>query len=514
MLTRVDATSLVQLMSRREVSAVEIAHAYIARVEQVDDRLQAMPVRYFERALREASRVDNRLASGDDVGLLAGVPVSLKECFDVAGTPTTIGLTHRTQPAPEDSWLVPMIAKAGGILIGKTNVPQLMLMYETDNPVYGRTTNPWNDERVCGGSSGGEAAAVSAGLSALGIGTDLAGSIRVPATFCGVCGLKPTSHRLPQTGVAGVFRGMEAFVFQPGPLARSVADLRLAMQILTAEGPQGDPNVPPLKESWSPRPVEGLRVASAAPDAVFPRHPSVERAMSLAETSLRDQGVLVERVEIPGGEQAFDLYVRLLAADGGADVRRLANGSRLDRRVRQMVWMARLPNPMRPIMAMLLRGLGAGDEARFVRAARRLSADEYWQLVDRLQTFGRSFDDWMRTNRWDAWLSPACRIPAFRHGQSLDLLVAPVDACLANLLGTPAGVVPITRVHVGEQIEAPKGRRTSWRDRALCRADQDAAGLPVGVQLAARRWQDRRVLDLLQAIEDRAWSDGDVLEGR
>jgi fatty acid amide hydrolase len=492
------ASQLAKMVRRREVSAVEVTQTHIASIEERDSTINAIPVRLFASALDQARDVDRRIAQGEDVGALAGVPITVKECFDVAGHPTTVGLTHRNTPAAHNAWAVDAVGAAGGVVVGKTNVPQLMLMYETDNPLYGQTVNPWNHARVVGGSSGGEAAALAAGFSALGIGTDLGGSIRVPASMCGVCGFKPTSHRLSRLGAARNFRGMEAFGFQPGPMARSVGDLRLAMKVLSTHLPL-DPELPPVSEDWSEHEVRGLRVATLAPDSLFPRHPVVDRALRRAETALRDRGVVVEQVEFPFAEEAFEIYVRLLAADAGHDVRQLSKGSRLAPQVRKMILAAQVPFWARPAMAAVLRAIGKADEAKFLITAVGVSASGYWKTVERLQKLTADFYDWMRRGNWDAWLAPAHRLPAFRHGQSLDLLAGATDAFFPNLLGAPAGVVPITRVAEEEKVRLDD--QVGHRRKVLIRADHKVAGLPVGIQVAALRWQDNRVLNLLAAIE-------------
>lgn len=498
------ASQLAKMVREGDVSAVEVTEAHIANIEEHDSTINAIPVRLFESALGQARHVDRRIGQGEEVGGLAGVPVTVKECFDVAGHPTTVGLTHRSTPAAHNAWVVDAVGAADGVVVGKTNVPQLMLMYETDNPLYGRTVNPWNHERVVGGSSGGEAAALAAGFSALGIGTDLGGSIRVPASMCGVCGFKPTSHRLSRRGAARNFRGMEAFGFQPGPMARSVGDLRLGMKVLSTHLPL-DPELPPVSEDWSEQDVRGLRVAAFGPDSLFPRHPVVDRALKRTETALRDVGVVVDQVEFPFAEEAFDIYVRLLAADAGNDVRRLSRGSQLAPQVRKMILAARIPFWVRPAIAAVLRAIGKADDAKFLTTAVGVSASGYWKTVERLQKLTADFYHWMRRGNWDAWLAPAHRLPAFRHGQSLDLLGGATDAFFANLLGTPAGVVPITRVDADEKVRLDD--QVGHRRKVLIRADDQSADLPVGIQVAALRWQDNRVLDLLAAIESQVRED-------
>jgi fatty acid amide hydrolase len=224
-----------------------VVDAFIQRLEQLHAQLNALVVQRFAAARREADIADARRSRGSDLGPLHGVPVTVKECFLLEGTATTLGVVTATrQPSSCDGPLVQRLRSAGAIVLGKSNVSQLMFFHETDNPVYGCTTNPWNVQRTPGGSSGGEAALVAAGCSPLGLGNDLGGSIRIPCHFCGIAGFKPTALRLTRAGSAGNLRGMEALIVQPGPMSRDVCDLQLAMSVLGNVDPlYPDPDAAP-----------------------------------------------------------------------------------------------------------------------------------------------------------------------------------------------------------------------------------------------------------------------------
>jgi fatty acid amide hydrolase len=221
-LTELGAAELARLIASGAVSSREVVAARIARIAAVNPKLNAVVAPRFEEALAEAAAADAAQARGESRGPLHGVPVTLKECFDLAGTPSTFGLPQRaTHRATADDPYVVRLRRAGAIVLGKTNVPQLLLYIESDNPVYGRTSNPWNLDRTPGGSSGGEGAIIAAGGSPLGLGSDLGGSIRFPAHFCGIHGLKPTSGRLNFLNKV-LLPGMEGVRDQAGPLARRV----------------------------------------------------------------------------------------------------------------------------------------------------------------------------------------------------------------------------------------------------------------------------------------------------
>ncbi|HEY7976271.1 MAG TPA: amidase, partial [Ktedonobacterales bacterium] len=197
-ITDLSAVALAASIARGDLSAIEAVEASIARIEAVNPRLNAVVVKRYDEARAEARAADERQARGEPLGPLHGVPITVKECFDVTGTPATYGLPSRAHTlATEDDLYVARLRAAGAIIVGKTNLSQLLLYIESDNPLYGRTNNPWDLTRTPGGSSGGQAAIIAAGGSPLGLATDIGGSIRMPAAFCGVVGMKPTAGRTP-----------------------------------------------------------------------------------------------------------------------------------------------------------------------------------------------------------------------------------------------------------------------------------------------------------------------------
>ena len=233
-LVTVDATELARRIRAKDVSPVEALAAYRRRAEERNPELNAI-VTVIEDAEEQARQAEQAVVRGEELGPLHGVPCTIKDTFDTAGVRTTRGSRLFADRVPtEDAAVVTRLKAAGAIPLGKTNTPEFALWWETSNLLFGTTVNPWNSERTAGGSSGGEAAALAAGLTALGVGSDLGGSIRLPAHYCGVVGLKPTHGRVPLTGhfPEALFRFMHA-----GPLARSVRDAALALSVLA--GPDG-----------------------------------------------------------------------------------------------------------------------------------------------------------------------------------------------------------------------------------------------------------------------------------
>src|SRR5205809_3958168 len=234
-LTTKSATELASLIRSREVSPVEVIDAHLRRIESINPSLNAI-VTLAEDAIDHARAADSALSKGERAGPLHGVPFTVKDTIDTQGLRTTSGTQIRAHHVPErDAPVVARLKAAGAIILGKTNTPEMAVPYETDNPVFGRTNNPYDLKLTPGGSSGGEAAAIAAHLSPAGVGSDLSGSIRVPAHFCGIAGLKPTTGRVPMDGHVPEAAGTLSLGACIGPMARRVADLSLLFQVIAED---------------------------------------------------------------------------------------------------------------------------------------------------------------------------------------------------------------------------------------------------------------------------------------
>jgi fatty acid amide hydrolase len=500
-LLRWSATQLAAKIQAGEVSAREVLQTYVERIEQVNGELKAIVNPLWDHGTKYwVDACDQAYARGLCLGPLHGVPFTVKECIQVAGTPSTLGLTTRKNLFDEQNApVVDRLYAAGGVLIGKTNVPQLMMYHESDNPVYGCTNHPLDFRRSPGGSSGGEAAAVAAFCSPLGIGNDLGGSIRLPAAWCGLSGLKPTMHRLMSHGVTGNFHGMHAMRSELGPMARSVEDLYLALQVMYGEQNTSDVLSIPL---LNPNEVDisKLKVLAWADDGYFPACAAAQRAVREAAAALSSAGVQVEWIQ-PELNELIDLYYALMDADGGADAKRIAAGSKLDHRIARILWMGGVQGWLRDLIIQMQVWQGRTWLARILRHAKPRSADGYWQLCHRLAELTREFiHQQFEVRGAHAILTPAHALPALPHGVSVDLLPAASYAYLANLLGLPAGVTPWTTVQ--EHETTPPVTASSFMNGVLSKTMQNSAGLPIAVQIVAPAWREDWVLALLKYLEE------------
>jgi fatty acid amide hydrolase len=487
------ARELAADIAAGRISAVDAVDAHIARIEEVNPALNAVVWTRYDAARAEAKAADARRAAGDALGPLHGVPVTVKECLDLEGSPSTFGITsRRDHRAAADEPHVARLRAAGAIVLGKTNVAQLLMYLESDNPAYGLTRNPWGAERTPGGSSGGQAAIVAAGGAPLGLGTDIGGSSRVPAAFCGIVGFKPTAGRMPDDGRASIPVGQQAIPSQVGVLARDVADAALALSI--AAGGRSD--VPALGDPATVD-VAGLRVGFWDDDGLFAPAPAARRAVADAAEALRRAGARVTAFRPPDPAQVRGLYYGLMSGDRFAGERRQLGSSPRDPRIKLLEDAATLP---RPVVNLMLWATRRRRTAEVVDHFGPYDTDTYWQRVETLMDYRAralaALDD------LDALVSPAAPLPALRHGATAEVGVMGIYNVVYNVLGWPAGVVPVTRVRAGEDASRPASRDP--HDVAVRETERGAEGLPIGVMLAARPWQDHVALAAMAAVEKAA----------
>ena len=439
-------TELASAIARRELSALEAVDACLARIEEVNPRLNAV-VALAADARDRARDTDRDLAAGRSHGVLHGVPFTIKDSLDTAGVVTTAGTAGWAHRVPErDATTVARLRAAGAILLGKTNTPEFTWANETDNDVYGRTSNPYDLERSPGGSSGGAASIVAAGGSPFDIGSDTGNSIRFPAHLCGIAGIKPTSGRVPRTGHYPGFAGLLESLTQLGPMARRVDDLALLLGVIA--GPDGeDPHVVPAPLGDPARVDLGrLRVVAFTDNGIVTPTLETMRAVETAAAALSDAGADVDW-RIPPTAEASAAWRGLVRADGLAWLRRLFDeagtppfGSLFDH--------GRIEPPA-PLDAAALTSLTeAADHARSVLLR------------------------WMRDV--DVVVCPVVPRPAGRHGEGNVAGFGDSYAEVHNLTGWPAAVV---------------------------RAGSSPEGLPIGVQLVAPPWREDLALAAARVVE-------------
>ncbi len=533
-LWRLSARELAAGIGRGEFSSLDAVEAHVARIEAVDGDINAVVVRRYDEARAEARAADERRARGDALGALHGVPVSIKESQDVAGTPATYGLPSRDDDvAATDGASVARWRDAGAIVLGKTNVSQLLIYLESDNPLYGRTNNPWNLARTPGGSSGGEGALIAAGGSPLGLGTDIGGSLRVPAAFCAIVSLKPTTGRLDDTSRIDAFAGMRAIVSQEGPLARTTADVALGYRLACGDDVMGrriasrstdssdaaDVSARRVRFANDARAfadaydtrgdvaalharVRGLRVGWYGSAGMLAASPALARASREAADLLAKLGAHVVSFLPPRVEDAMAIFYGLLSADGTERASTTLGDNPRDPRVAQLFDIASKPRAQLAAIERLLTLGGQRQIASVVRNYGYTDTHHYWQLIEAQRAYADLFERAMDTSdggALDVIIAPPVGLPALVHGAAADVLTAGAYAPLYNLLGYPTGTLPFTRVRASEESHRRPSRDRV--ERAAAKTERGSAGLPVGVQIVARPWCEDLVLDVMAALE-------------
>jgi len=425
-----------------DMSAEALVEAHLDRIDAVNPKVNAVVQLDGDKAREAAREVDLRRAAGAPLPPLAGVPFTMKDSFDTAGIVSTAGTLGRRDHRPErDATVVERLRRAGAVLLGKSNTSELTLSFETDNLVYGRTNNPYDLDRTPGGSSGGAAAIVACGGAAFDVGSDMSGSLRVPAHFCGVAALKPTAGSVPRTG--HIIEDDERT--QIGPIARRVEDLGFILPIL--EGPDGVDRT--AGGGRGPRSgAERRRVAVFASDGRSEPDAATELAVRETAEVLVSLGVDVAWAR----PRALDDLPRLRRADRSW-IERILERAGTGEVHHELAWIRRPPIPG--------RGLAPGPLAEHV-ARFRLDMDAFME-------------------GFDALICPVRPYPAPRHGDSLrpELKAGRWYTPAFNLTGWPVATV---------------------------RAGTAAGGLPIGVQVAAKRWREDVALEIALQIEQ--WSGG------
>ena len=446
-LTFSPAATLAQLIRDKTVSSVEVVEAHLARIEQVNPALNALVQVLAESASNRAEEADAATSRGESWGPLHGVPATTKETIAMEGVPSTGGTKGRSGYIPgRDATVITRLRRAGAIMLGNTNVPELVLAGESDNLIYGRTNNPYDLSRTPGGSSGGEAAAISAGASPLGLGSDLGGSLRMPAHFCGIAAIKPTTGRVPATGHWPLLNGLFGPMFQIGPMARSVEDLALVLPLLS--GIDGhDPYTVPAGYVTTGD-VRDLRVAVFTDGGGVTPDDDTQNAVKAAVEALRDAGASLTEARPPGFEDGHDLEVDVIHADGGSTVRRFLEEAGTTETHPLIHWLEE-------------------DEVA------PLSGADYAALLAKRDSWRSEMLSFMEG--YDGVVSPTWATPAALHGTVSEDWPWVSFTHQYNLSGWPAAVV---------------------------RAGSSSEGLPIGVQIAARPWREDIALALALCIEE------------
>ncbi|KAH9888812.1 amidase signature enzyme [Cubamyces lactineus] len=534
---RATAQEIVERISKGEWTASEVLDAYISRAIQAQDVTNCLTEVLFAEARTQAKALDAEFAQTGKVrGPLHGVPVTFKDTFDIKGHDTTLGFSsHADDPRPEDALVVSLVRDAGGIPICKTNLSQLIFFFECSNPIWGRTLNPYSKSYSSGGTSGGEAALLAMDGAVLGWGTDIGGSLRIPASFCGIYSLKPGWSRISMTGVQGTWPGFEGIRTVAGPMGRTVDDIELAARLVFGkQGTEYDPAPLPYREPEMPK---KLRFGFYLSDNFVKPSPACQRAVLETVEALRKAGHECVEFELPQAKRAMEIFIGITAADKYKTLSADLGNDPLEPGVTPLVVGPRLPGWFRNSLAWLLGKLYK-DEVfpGTMRAACEKPVVEYHRWVQQRDEFVRMFyrEVWDKYE-FDGILAPALALPGLPHGSVQYLSGLACIDLLYNVVESPVGTVPVTHVRPTEDaltaewtdVRVGRGHGSPLVERLLygnlnplrpsdggkgSKAGATAggsgfynaekmAGLPVGVQVVGRRWEDEKVVEMMRVVD-------------
>jgi amidase len=439
---------LAAQIAARKVSPVEVLQAHLNRIKRINPQLNAI-VTLAPDALERAKETEAAVSRGDALGPLHGVPLTVKDTIETGGLRTTSGSAMRAEFVPErDAPAVARLKAAGAIILGKTNTAEMAMDYTTDNPVFGPAVNPHDPSKTTGGSSGGEAAAIATCLSPGGIGSDLAGSVRIPAHFCGIAGLKPTVGCVPGEGQFPPSTGPYSLGAVIGPMARSVSDLRLMFKVLAGID---------TAESTGRASLAGSRVAYYTNDGVAPVTEATQQAVDSAARALSDAGLIVEQTRPPGVEHGHEFWLKLFSRAS----------------------------------VVQLRNVYAGNEEKggeFVR----------WRLTTADDMPAPAIDDYI-----NSWLErDRLRAELLGWMEQTPLLVTPVGATPAYKNGTLRVTVGGRTMSTFRAFSYSQTCNAFDLPAVVVPAGRSLEGLPIGVQIIGRPFAEEMVLAAAEIVEE------------
>ncbi|KAJ6547162.1 amidase [Mycena capillaripes] len=510
------ASEIVSHIERGDWDSSQVVKAYLARAAAAHAKTNCVTEVLFAEALKQAQDLDNEFALTKKLrGPLHGVPISIK------GVDSSMGFSALVQkPASSDADVVALLKAAGAIPIVKTNVPQTVFSFECCNPVFGRTVNPYNGNFTSGGSSGGEAALLSMDGSALGVGSDIGGSLRMPTAFCGIYSLKPSPLRVSYIGAGTPVPGFEGITSVAGPMGRSVEDLEIFSRVVF--GVQGrSHDVAPISYR-QPEVPEKLRF-----DNYIKASPANKRAVMETISALQAHGHECIEIEVPDPMEAFNVFVGVTSSDGYKTMLSGVGSDPLDSSLLIVAHGTGLPRFLKVFASWVCNfffkdvKLASGMLSTGVKPVR-----EYLRWIDRRDKYSAKFyrEVWNK-HQLDGIIAPVLAVPQVRTGLFTTLFSMAAATTLYNVLSSPSGCIPVLFVDPAKDKlteEWWKMPSPSLVERALYVGKNPAydpvamQGMPVGIQVVGRKWEDEKVLAMMRVVDtalgkDRGFGPGSTL---
>jgi len=506
-----------RIPAKEQLTCRDIMRVYIWRAIHIQARTNCLAQVCFQQALHKAQLVDERIQRRRAGTLLVkplpleGIPISVKDDYDVRGLDTTCGMAVRCgEPYKHNGLMVDLVCDQGAIPFCKSNVPQSLMAPESMSAAWGRTSNPFNSERTSGGSSGGEASLLASGGSPLGLGSDIGGSARAPAHFCGLYAFKATPARLSLQGTGEPGKNHESGQVSVraacGILGHNVDSLVRVMQAWCSDRMwKSDVQVPrvPLQLDVIYRSVSSSRgptprIGFYEDDGYFAASGACQRSVRESVDRLRKAGYECVPFPPPLRREAVGAYFEIMSADDAASMIGGLEGEELDKAYNSILLLTKVPRFLTSAIASILRLVGEQRMADLLTWCRRgKSAAELHTTHIQQQRCIDAYLAQMQKLQVDLVICPGHALPAFPHGTSQDLMPSCASNFVYNLLGFPVGSVPVTRVDPTE-VDYQDPQLLTRNAREVCR---NSVGMPVGIQIVARPWHDEQILALMHTLE-------------
>ena len=506
-----DATKLLQMLAQNATTSEEILVVYYQQALAMNEKFNFLTDVNFEEALRIARECD-QLRQSDPTAkdkILFGIPVSVKDCVRQKGFDNTCGIVNKINIIHEkDAIGLKQLLDHGAIPFVRTNVPQAMMTWTSENIIFGETTNPWDSTRTPGGSSGGEAAIVASLGSPLGVGTDIGGSIRIPSSFCGLYGFKPTAGRISGQGTGhGALSGMGQINVRStiGPLAKSVDDINLFMRCAAASY-LDDPysaRIPWNDESTRLDEGKRLRIGYYKTLKFVTASAAAQRAVQEVVDKLASLGHEMIEIEVPDINEINLSNLQILFGEGGLRTLRSASkGEDLHSAYKLMAGVQSLSGLSRTVISWILLKLGEKQAASVMKNVKELTTHEYLLNIKRQKKLQDQYMTLWAENKLDCVICPSFAIPAVKSQAFQKLGAVALYTTLYNYMNMPAGVLPITTVKEGEDIYDFKvEEKQQLIEKATKEAMKGSVGLPMGVQVVGLPFEDEKCVSVMRLIE-------------
>ncbi|OCF37665.1 amidase [Kwoniella heveanensis BCC8398] len=512
------------LKARREGWTVErVTSAFIRSACAAQRRTNCLTeIVLFREALAEARRLDKEFAaSGKAEGEFWGLPSSFKDTYNIIGVDSSLGCSphcyNPTEKPEDEATMVKLYRKAGGIPFCKTNIPQTLLAFECRNPIFEATSNPYASDRTCGGSSGGEAALIALKGTPLGWGSDIGGSLRIPASYSGICGLKPVRGRWPVLGQRSSTRGFEGIKGVVGPMGRTVADLTFASKAMlnlvhtTDVGLRGEMLSPlPWQEVEIPR---KLKVGYWTQDHLIKTSPACVRAVEECVAKLKAAGHEVVYFDPPDVAECMKVFAGLTSAEGYKTLLSNIGNDPMESSMRLVTLGSKIPHWLHWVVRWVVDNVLKDHLfASIFATSRGKSVKEVWNLTERRDDYANKFREavWEQ-HKFDMLLCPVQAVPALQHGATKLLSPLSVGTILFNVVDSTVGVLPVTRVdraldkHPTDYLEGSQGswllEKRIYMGEGCAYDTEKMHGLPVGVQVVGKAWEEEKVLGMMAVLE-------------